>query len=186
MKQTSPTPEREARSTNVSDIELEFTEEKDQINPDTFALLLLSLNTFYKVADRVLRNISPDEYAANQDALLEKIRQRIQIDYSSEGRLTFDTDSKGFEIVSLVYGSKLKLGLRGKAAALLAALTLTGGQVKTPNGTEVTITGILPALRQSQEVVSPGRGQEKRRESPGKIYFAPKEGEAGTESASKT
>jgi hypothetical protein len=153
----TPAPERKRRSKNDTDIPIVFTNEKDQINPDTLALLLLSLNTFYKAAEQVLGDISDREFLADQAGFTEQVRRIIQKEYSSKGQLVFNTDAPGFDVISLAYGSKLKLGLRGTVRMMMVVAALTGGKVKT-GPFEVDLPGIIPTLQKTYEVVSSGKG----------------------------
>ena len=157
MQATTPAPERKRRSKNDTDIAIVFTNEKDQINPDTLALLLLSLNTFYKAAEQVLRDVSDGEFLADQAGFTEEVRRRIQKQYSSKGQLVFDTDAPGFDVVSLAYGSTLKLGLRGTVRMMMVVAALTGGKVKA-GPVQVELPGIIPTLQKAYGVVSPGGG----------------------------
>ena len=137
------------------DIELEFQQEADELNPDTFALYLLSLNTLYKAAESILADTSLEDFYAKQDEFLRRIRASVQADYSAYGRLTFDTDSQGFQIVRLVYGSKLKMGIRGAFTALIAAVIINGGEVDLPGGTQIKLRSVGQGMKDIREAVSP-------------------------------
>jgi len=147
---------------------VEFVDEQDELSPDIFGLCLLSLNTFYKAANRVVATESYDEFEKQKGELLERIRKEIKTNVAKSGQVNFDVDAPGFEIISLQYGSKLRLGLRGRISALIAMAMLTGGEVDVGKDIKIKFGRVLPTWRQAQELVTPGHSKTNP-VSPGKI-----------------